>query len=99
MIPVQFRVTFERDCYPETRSNEPEENLVTNPSEAARIAYEMANRPSESGGDVIVHIVPLKGTHMLSLFEPGLPLEMIDSELQEKFNSCTQSEFDKPNQH
>ena len=87
MSKVEFRIAFERDDlkpYPSGHAEAPEETLVDDPEEAAEIAVEMANRPGESGGPVIIGVTRLGAPIYLTLVEPGDPIVRVEREVREK---------------
>ena len=84
---VSFRVAFERDDlrpYPSDETEVPEERITSDPREAAEIAVEMANRPGESGGSVIVAAWRWGAPIYLTQVESGDLVARVERELRKK---------------
>ena len=87
MSKVSFRIAFERDDlkpWPDRDAEAPGERIVDDPGKAAEVAVEMANRPSESGGSVIVAVRRLHAPIYLALVEPGDSIAAAEREIREK---------------
>ena len=87
MSKVTFRIAFERDDlkpWPSSEAQAPEERIVDDPREAAEIAVEMANRPGESGGAVIIGARRLDAPIYLTLVEPGDSIAGVEQQVREK---------------
>ena len=87
MSKVTFRIAFERDDlkpWPSREARAPEERIVDDPREAAEIAVEMANRPVESGGSVIIGARRLDAPIYLTLVEPGDLFARVEREVRGK---------------
>ena len=85
MRQVRFRIVPERNdlkSYPPDVATTPEERIVGDPQEAAKIAVEMANRPGESGRSVIVGVDKLGDPIHLALIEPGDSIASVERELR-----------------
>ena len=86
MSEATFRIRFEREIL---RSNcsDPTSEITSagNPREAAEIAVEMAKRPGEFGGSVIVSVErPGSKMNYLTLVEPQDSLDGVERDLREK---------------
>ena len=87
MSRVSFRIAFERDDvkpWPARDTEAPEKRVVDDPRKTAEVAVEMANRPGESGGSVIVAVRRLHAPIYLALVEPGDSIAVVEREIREK---------------
>ena len=87
MSKVTFRIAFEHDDlkpWPSRDAEAPEERIVDDPREAAKIAVEMANRPGEFGGSVIIGVRRFDAPIYLTLVEPGNPIAGVERDVREK---------------
>jgi len=82
MSRVRFSVALERNIL---ESTAPNATVVDDPREAAEVAVEMANRPGEAGGSVVISTVrlPNKPIH-LTLVERGDLVELVERDVREK---------------
>jgi len=84
---VSFRIAFEPDDvkpWPARDTEAPEGMVVDDPRKAAEVAVEMANRPGESGGSVIVAVRRLNAPIYPALVEPGDSSAGVEREIREK---------------
>ena len=84
---ISFRIAFERDDvkpWPARDTEAREKRVVDDPRRAAEVAVEMANRPSESGGSVIVSVRRLHAPIYLALVESGDSIADVEREIREK---------------
>ena len=88
MSGAAFRIRFEREML-RSYSSDPDNEITSAgpppPREAAEIAVEMAKRPGDSGGSVIVSVErPGSRMNYLALVEPQNSLDGVERDLREK---------------
>lgn len=86
MSAAAFRIRFEREMLT-PKSSDPANEIKSagNPREAAETALEMATRPGEFGGSVIVSVErPGSKLNYLTLVEPKDSLDGVERDLREK---------------
>ena len=86
MSGAAFRIRFEREML-RSYSSDPDNEITSAapPREAAEIAVEMAKRPGDSGGSVIVSVErPGSRMNYLALVEPQDSLDGVERDLREK---------------